>query len=323
MKTFSSFLLLFILLYSCKPSLVEQEILVETMGTTGSIKFLNSKSTNFQHEIDSLLLDVNLSLSTYIDTSSLSLYNRGLTELPLQDLHFVKNYNMAIKVWNASNKAFNPGVLPLVNYWKVQNKQTESYALSIDSAYIDSLLQIVNADKAWKQIDFSAIAKGYGVDVVAHFLETKGIANYMVEIGGEVICKGKNKDNAIWKIGIEEPNEEKRAIYQVINLDNAAMATSGNYRNFKILDSGQKIVHTLNPKTGFPEVSNLLSASIIADNCMEADAYATACMVMGVDACYDMILKNKNLACYLLYSDTNGKTQVKMSPSFEKYLPKN
>ena len=314
-----------ILLFSCKNVLVENIVNVKTMGTSGTIKYISSNKIDFQKQIDSLLLDVNMSLSTYIDSSTISKVNKKYINTTFayeNDKHFAINFDISSEVWNKTNHFFNPGIMPLIQYWKVQNKEKESYNLKVDSLHIDSLVKFVNNDDIWKQIDFSAIAKGYGVDVVAEFLEKKGIENYMVEIGGEVHCKGKNIEDEFWKIGIEEPNEEERKLYAIVSLENKSMATSGNYRNFKILDSGQKIVHIINPKTGYPEISNLLSASIITDKCSVADAYATACMVMGVDTCFDFIISEPTLECYLIYSDENGNLKTKISDGFNSYLNK-
>lgn len=310
-------------LFSCNPSSQENVVKVSTMGTNGTIKYISSTPINYQTEIDSLLLDVNMSLSTYIDSSTISKFNIGELQIKkaYQDKHFGKNFDISSVVWNKTNNLFNPGIMPLVSYWKVQSKEENSYNLVIDSLLIDSLVSIINnGDAMWSNLDFSAIAKGYGVDVIAYFLEGKGIKNYMVEIGGEVHCKGTNLHNKNWTIGIEEPNEKERNLFQVVHVKDKSMATSGNYRNFKVLDSGQKIVHIINPKTGYPEISNLLSASIITDNCMEADAYATACMVMGTEKCFDFILSEESLECYLIYSDKDGNLQTKISEGFKAFL---
>lgn len=311
------------ILISCKPSLKENLVQVSTMGTTGSIKYILEKPIDFQKQIDSLLLDVNMSLSTWIDSSTISRYNRKEVYFPLaikNDEHFQKNRNISFRIKKETNHFFNPSIMPLVQYWKVQSKETETFGIPVDSIKVDSLVKVINDGGFQNKFDFSAIAKGYGVDVIANFLTQKGIENFMVEIGGEVNCKGKNSKDQYWKIGIEEPNEAARNVFEVVQIKDAAMATSGNYRNYKILDSGQKIVHIINPKTGYPEISNLLSASIITDNCMEADAYATACMVMGLDTCFEFILNMPKLEAYLLYSDENGQIQKKFSPGFKPYL---
>ena len=293
------------------------------MGTTGTVKYIYKEKINYQKEIDSLLFAVNQSLSTYIKNSTISQFNNN--EISLENAYktdklFAKNFDVSSEIWSNTNQLFNPGILPLVQYWKVQNKTKNSYQLQIDSLKIDSIVSEINNSETWTQLDFSAIAKGYGVDIIAEFLEEKSIENYMVEIGGEVHCKGKNYKNQYWKIGIEEPNEQKRKLFEIITLKDKSMATSGNYRNFKVLDSGQKIVHIINPKTGYPEISNLLSASIITDNCIDADAYATACMVMGLERCFEFVESQKELECFLIFSDDKGNLQTKISEGFNIYL---
>lgn len=312
MKKYSFLLLSTLLLFACQPTASWQTIHLKTMGTTGVVKFYTTnESSHYQQAIDSILLHLNQSLSTYIDTSTLSFFNQNKISLQeaQKDIHFAFNYKKANEIQEKTNGFFNPAIFPLVNYWKVQNQNTESYQLKIDSTIVDSLVQSINATNQKKKLDFSAIAKGYGVDLVSQFLAQNQIDRYMVEIGGEVRCKGKNARNKTWKIGIEEPNETTRRLYKSLEINNKAMATSGNYRNFKILDSGQKIVHIINPKTGYPEISNLLSATIIANTCAEADAYATACMAMGTKKCLE-IVKQQNLECLLLYSNEKGEIEV-------------
>lgn len=316
--------MVFLVFVSCEKKIHEKIIKVKTMGTSGTIKYISTSNTNFQKEIDSLLLDINMSLSTYIDSSTISKVNKkqiSIAKAYKQDKHFAINFDVSSEIWNKSNYYFNPAIMPLVQYWKVQDKEKKSYNMGVDSLIIDSLVSFINkGDKLWKQLDFSAIAKGYGVDVIADFLKNNGVGNYMVEIGGEVNCKGKNIKNNYWKIGIEKPDEKENSIFEVVSLKDRSMATSGNYRNFKILDSGQKIVHIINPKTGYPEISKLLSASIISNKCIEADAYATACMVMGLDSCFNLIESDSSLECYLIYSTENGALNSRISEGFRKFL---
>lgn len=315
------FFTIIISLLACEKPMVENTVHVKTMGTTGTIKYISNNKTDFKKQIDSLLLDVNMSVSTYIDSSTISKFNRQDSTFK-KDRHFRINYVLSRDVYTKTKKAFNPGIYPLIQYWKVQNKETQSFKLKIDSQKIKNLVSDLNVEKFYKlkQLDFSAIAKGYGVDEIAEFLDRENIEHYMVEIGGEVNCKGKNLKQEFWQIGIEEPNEEERKLFEIVSLNNKSMATSGNYRNFKILDSGQKIVHIINPKTGYPEISNLLSASIISNKCSISDAYATACMVMGKDSCYNFILSEPELECYLIYSDSKGNFQTKISKGFKQYL---
>ena len=174
-------------------------------------------------------------------------------------------------------------------------------------------------------LDFNAIAQGFTVDLLAQFLEGKGVEHYMVEVGGEVKAKGQNVDGEIWRIGVDKPTEEidENDRFQVIvNLENAALATSGNYRKFWVdEESGVKYSHTINPKTGFPARNRLLSASIISkSSCMDADAYATACMVMGTQKAVQFIESKKDLEAYLIYSDEEGKWETHITPGFNDYI---
>jgi thiamine biosynthesis lipoprotein len=158
-------------------------------------------------------------------------------------------------------------------------------------------------------LDFNAIAQGYSVDVLAYFLERKGISNYMVELGGEVIAKGKKNDKEYWKIGIDQPNEtttEDRPLQAIVRLRDKALATSGNYRKF-YEENGQKYSHIIHPKTGYPAKHNLLSATVISDECMTADAYATAFMVMGLERSKQFLAENKalKLEVHFIYSEND------------------
>ncbi len=307
------------------------------MGTTYSIIYIDSTQTNYKKEIDSVLVDVNNSLSTYISTSTISRFNQCDSTSEV-DEHFVTVFKKAKEVYKTTNGAFNPAVMPLVNYWGFGYDKSN---VSRDSFKVDSLLLLTSFGSvkliekegiffALKhlskfQLDFSAIAKGYGVDVVGGYLESKDVNNYMVEIGGEVLCKGRNENNQAWRIGIDQPKESslKRNLQAIVELENAALATSGNYRNFYEKD-GKKYVHTINPKTGYPEISNLLSVSILSDDCMTADAYATAFMVMGVDSAKAFINRSKSssIECYLIYSNDQSQLEDFMSEGLKQILSK-
>ncbi|MCB9257041.1 MAG: FAD:protein FMN transferase [Chitinophagales bacterium] len=335
MKKLLFFLL--VLLLACKQSAKQYaaEIHFETMGTWGTVKLVSDapiQDTELVQAIDSILVDVNMGLSTYIDSSIISRTNRTGYWMEegeeLHQKHFERNLTRSLEIMNATQGAFNVFIKPLVDFWGFGAFDQRNLAAK-DSMSIDSILQcmaaidiLVRDTSGCLQLDFSAIAKGYGVDQVAYYLDSLGISNYMVEIGGEVNCKGKNAEGIYWRLGIEEPNEEERAIYEIVSINNKSMATSGNYRNFKVLENGQKIVHIINPRTGYPEMSNLLSASILADDCMTADAYATACMVMGLDSCYEFVIRHPELECYLIYSDAEGNLQNKYSAGFNALLEK-
>ena len=173
-------------------------------------------------------------------------------------------------------------------------------------------------------LDCSAIAKGFGCDVVAKFLQSHGVKNYMVNIGGEIVTCGVNMERVPWKIGVTKPVDDSLSVSEenqtVLNVTDKAMATSGNYRNF-YYKNGKKYAHTIDPKTGCPVQHNILSATVLADNCATADAYATSFMVMGLDKAKKVLDKHPELMAYFIYSDNQGKNAVWFSPSMKgKYL---
>lgn len=301
-----------------------------TMGPIPyTIKYLHPEHVSYQSEVDSLLIAFNNSLSTYIPDSEISLFNNS-NSTTFQSV-FLKTILIKSKeIYEITGGAFDPTVGPLVNSWGFGPGSEQNL---LDSAVVDSLLAMVGFDQvtfdqegAYKPnqniyLDFSAIAKGYGVDVVSDFLESKGIANYMVEIGGEVRCKGKNATGKNWLIGIDDPNvaQNERRLKATVYLENKALATSGNYRNYYIKD-GRKISHTISPFTGYPVEHTLLSASVFASDCMSADAYATGFMVMGYEASLSVLNQLEDVEAFLIYSDENGQMQTYATPGIENYL---
>lgn len=310
----------------------------KTMGSSYHIKYKASKS--FQPQIDSLLENFNQSVSTYIPTSTISQFN--------DSGHVVMDPNFRTVFWSAyqifadTKGAFNPTVMPLVNYWGFgyDKKATEH----IDSTVVDSLRKLVmfsgfveynNYDPAIHDtiyeldcddfrfyLDFSAIAKGFGVDLVAELLESHGVTDYLVEIGGEVRVKGLNEKEKEWIIGIEKPEEgsmEHDQFMGEVHLGSKAMATSGNYRNFKEID-GVKVSHTINPVTGYPERNDLLSVSVVANDCMTADAYATACMVLGSKNALEMLKYKKGIEAYFIYQNEKGEILTTFTPGFKQFF---
>lgn len=313
----------------------------KTMGTTYHITYLDSAGSNYQKEVDSVLVVVNNSMSTYIPTSLISQFNQmeGVGRMNV-DIHFRKVLDLSLDVYTASGRSFDPTVMPLVNLFGfgfenigvVDSARVDSIVNTIGFMHVSSAMQLdvpeedavnkVEKTKANIQLDFSAVAKGYGVDVVGQLLESHGIQNYMVEIGGEVRVRGTNKAGEKWRIGIDKPNEslgEGHQFEAIMQLNNESMATSGNYRKYKEKD-GVKYVHTINPKTGWPEINNTLSVSVIAKDCATADAYATAFMVMGVDSAYTIALNDSMLEAYFIYSSVNGELLTKQTPGLDKKL---
>ncbi len=306
------------------------KILGTTMGTYYIISYYAPSSTVKKHQIDSLLIDINQQLSTYIPSSAIGKFNssiKGLTnpykngknlEYPMFDKVFLT----AKKIQQTTDGYFEPTVMPLVNYWGFGYTEKKK-SITVDSQKIKQLLALIGFDKIKRivepngiryeksnskiQLDFSAIAKGYGVDIVGKELEKYGIKNYLIDIGGEILAHGMKPEEKKWTLGIAKPLEDANLtdIVQKKTLFNQAMASSGNYRNF-YESNGNKYSHTINPKTGYTERSNLLSTSIIASNCMTADAYATACMVMGLEKSKKMINNIEGLeAAFIINKDGN------------------
>ena len=305
-------------------------IMGETMGTTYSIIYLDVDGTNFKDAIDSLLQVWNMSLSTYIPESEISVFNRT-NELTFNSPYFLPVLKKSREIFEATHGAFDPTVMPLVNAWGF-GPETEDLP---DSAEIKNLLDLVDYNnivfdslKVWKkkpgvQLDFSAIAKGYGVDVVAAYLHEQGIENYLVEIGGEIVCRGVNDRGTPWTTGIEDPSTDflERKMKAIIEVSDKAIATSGNYRNFYVRD-GKRYAHTISPFTGFPIEHTILSATVIADDCMTADAYATAFMVLGVDEGEQLLLDHPELEAYFIYSADSNKVRTWSTEGFVAMLKK-
>ena len=299
-------------------------------GTIYHITYESKTGVDLKKEIEKCMRNFDTSLSIYDTNSIISKVNKNDTFVVL-DYHFKKVFEKAYEVSKNTQGAFDITVAPLVNAWGFGFEKMTN----VDSAFIDSLLQYVGYqkvklinDKVIKQnpnimLDANAIAKGYSVDVVCKILSEKGIKNYLVEIGGEIRTKGVNKNNEIWKIGIDKPIEDttlsSREIEEVVYLKNQAVATSGNYRQFYIKD-GVKYSHTVNPKTGFPVTHSLLSASVFADDCMTADAYATAFMVLGLEKSIAIVNSDSKLEAYFIYSDKKGELRDYYTTSIKNMI---
>lgn len=301
----------------------------EIFGTYYHISYKSPKGNDFADDIHTELNKLDLSLSTYKTESVLSKVN---SNRPVQlDSFFLTVYNKAEEVSSITYGAFDATVAPLVNVWGFGFRKKES----VTPQLIDSIEQFVGYSKVKLEngqivkdddrvmLDFSAIAKGFAVDAVGNLLAAKGCTDYMVEIGGEVVAKGVNKSGHIWRIGINEPNDNEPVnpseLEAIILLEDKAVATSGNYRNFYI-ENGVKYAHTINPKSGYPVNHSLLSTTVIANDCMTADAFATAFMVMGVDSALTLANSLDYLELFLIYADKNGKYLTAMTDGFSKYI---
>lgn len=323
------FTLTFLSFIACNTSSEKKapnEVKGYAQGTTYQILYIDDR--NFQRSVDSILIAIDNSLSTYNKRSIITNFNQADSVLEV-DAYFIDVFNMAKEVYTTTGGAFNPTVTHLVNAWGFGFKNTEK----TDSATIDSLLQFTNFDLitikdniATKQnknmmLDFNAIAQGYTVDVIADFFDKKNVENYMIEVGGEIIAKGKNAAKKPWRIGIDKPmeNQEERILEAVIKLENAALATSGNYRKFYEKD-GFKYSHTINPTTGYPVTHTLLSATVVTDKCALADAYATAFMVVGLEKSKEILIANPTLEALLIYANEDGTLSSYSTPNLTETI---
>ena len=295
-------------------------------GTFYNITYQSDK--NLKEEIVEVLKRVDSEFSMFNDTSAVSRFNRG-ENIVLSPM-FIDVYRMATAIHDETNGAFDITIAPLVNAWGFGFK-TE---LLPDSMRVDSLREVIGMDKIQLNekeqrlsktdervmLDFSAIAKGYGSDCVAQFLRDKGIDNFMVEIGGEVVTQGISPKRLPWRIGVTKPVEDSlntnQELQTVLNVTDLAMATSGNYRNF-YYKGGHKYAHTIDPRTGYPVQHSLLSSTVLAKNCATADAYATAFMVMGLERAKEILEKHKELKAYFIYTNSTGDYDVWFSPSLK------
>lgn len=279
---------------------------------------------DLKDEIEAELNKVDNSLSPFNNQSVITAVNQNKN--PEVNEMFSDVFNLAEQVSQETNGAFDITVAPMVNLWGFGFKK----GISPSKQKIDSLRQIVgykkvslrdgHVIKADKRImlDCSAIAKGYGSDVVARYLRSKGITNFMIEIGGEIVTSGKSEKRLPWKIGVTKPTDDSlntnQELETVLNVTDKAMATSGNYRNF-YYKGGKKYAHTIDPKTGYPVQHSLLSSTVLASNCATADAYATAFMVLGIEKAKVVLQKHPELMAYFIYAGPDGKMKVWFSPS--------
>lgn len=332
-KLKSIFFIISIFLFSCISSADIPYLQLNgfIQGTSYNINYQSKKLENYTSEILQIFAEIDSSVSLYNQLSLLYKINSSSDSLNTIDNHIKYLINTSEKLSLESKGLFDITVAPLVNAWGfgADNKQKR------DSNTIDSILKFVSytlirvknnyliKKDIRVKIDLNAIAQGYTVDLIAEFFEKKNIKNYLIEVGGEVRAKGINSKGLTWRIGIDKPidnnNEPGRNLQTIVSLKNKSLATSGNYRKF-YEENGVKYAHTINPKTGYPAKNNVLSASIVTKDCALADAYATACMVSGLEAS-KLILKNHpEMDALLIYSDTTGKILEFKTKGFQEMV---
>ena len=317
MQKVVSFVIIFIVISCSKKEEVYQTLNGNAFGTKYTIIYESKKDKNFAKQIDHLTYLLNKSLSTYLPNSDISKINKGESTIAV-DKYFKEVFEKSLTIYKETKGVFDPTVGVLVNAWGFGPGKSIK---NLDQVKLDSLMEFVGFDKVRIEnnivvkenpniyFDFNAIAKGYGIDLIGRFLEEEGCENYLIEIGGEVRVRGVNSKQKIWRVGIENPNtDESRSWSSAVELNNESMATSGNYRKFKIDSTGKKFVHTINAKTGQATESDLLSATVISNSdCANVDGYATAFMAMGLEQSKLFLNDHKELQAHLIYTNNEGE----------------
>ena len=322
-----------VLFTQCKPA--KKEFVYnegKVFGTYYHLTYDSPKGRDLKSEIEQCFREFDLSLSTFNPNSVITRINQNDSTVKT-DPYFEEMYAMAREVSEKSEGAFDITVAPLVNAWGFGYGNHDHAA----SPKIDTIMPFIGYRKITLKdhriikedprirLDASAIAKGQSCDVIARLLDEEGCENYMVEIGGEIRCKGLNPKGEQWHIGIDKPKDDPANVGEelqiILQVSNIGLATSGNYRQFYYKD-GKKYAHTINPHTGAPVEHNLLSATVIAPTCMQADAYATAFMVLGIEKSIKLCESMPEMDCYLIYADKDGSNKIVYTKGFEKYFTK-
>lgn len=328
------FVLLFFIGWSCQSDKADadyKDYEGSAFGTEYRIQFFGDVP-HLKQSVDSIIEAVNQSMSNYQEDSDISKLNQGDTTIVVDPM-FKEVFLLSKEIYEKTDGYFDPTIGNVVNAYGFGAQKPEAQP---DSIHIDSLMQHVGFDKVGIDssnhiiredlgiyIDLNAIAKGYGVDQFGIFLEGKGIKNYLVEIGGEMRARGRNlKSDRSWRLGIDDPRigDEAKELQGVLKLKDKGMATSGNYRKYRMdTVSGQKFVHIINPKTGYMQQQNLLSASVVAEDCAIADAYATAFMAMDIDKSINLSRELNAIDVFFIY-DEDGELKTYLSPGFEEIM---
>ncbi len=305
----------------------------DAFGTTYNIQFYAASEANFKQGLDSVINVVNNSVSTYIPDSDISKINQGDSSLVVDSI-FKEVFKISEEVHAKTNGYFDPTIGVLRNAYGFGDVKPLK---KIDSVTLDSLMEYVGFNKVkinsdgtiLKEnpnvyFDFNAVAKGFGIDCLGRYLEAKGVENYLIELGGEILTKGENIDKAKeWVVGVETVDSalEDRSFEATVKLKNIGMASSGNYRKFRIDSAtGKKYVHTLNPLTGSAEMSDVTSATVLAPSCGMADAYATSFMALGLEKSKALLKNLPNIEAYLTFNDSLNRHQVFMTEGFKRKL---
>lgn len=320
---------------SCQPAKKSKSVSYihnegQAQGTYYSATYLQSEGKDLQMDIEKFFADFDMSLSTYNSESVISRINRNDSTVRT-DSCFEAMFSEAVHVSEKTHGAFDITVGPLVNAWGFGSTKSDWHK----TPNVKKLLPLIGYNKVRIenhrlikenpdiQIDANALAQGLSADMIARLFEKNGCENYMIDIGGEIVCKGVNPQGKLWQIGVDKPvddaENQNAELQTILSVSNAGLTTSGNYRKF-YYKGGKKYAHTIDPKTGYPVQHSLLSATVVAPTCMQADAYATAFMVLGKDSAMALCRSIAGMDCYLIFADKDGSYQVAYTEGFKKYL---
>ena len=297
----------------------KQQFMGITQGSYYSITYFDEQNRDFSRDFDSIFQEIESTLSLWDENSIIRKVNRNDTSVVLNQI-FIDNFNYAIRAAEVSDGYFDPTVGPLVQAWGFHFKE----GMEMTPEIVDSLKQLVGYRKIKIEngkvikenpnmtLDFNAVAQGYTTDVIGDFLLSKNVNDFLVDVGGEILARGRKPNGDLWKVGIEKPAESKdaeRIVQEIVELDNTSIVTSGNYRKY-VERGGKRYSHSLNPMTGYPSQNSLLSATIIVENTAWADCLASICMVVGFEKAIEIIESSDcDVDAYFIYIDDNGEVK--------------
>ena len=313
-----------VLLTSCNHQPKKIMLQGEAQGSYYAITYYDEQERNFQHEIDSIFHAVDVSVNLWVDTSVISKVNRN--EDVTLDSIFVDNFNIAQEAARLSDGYFDPTISPIVAAWGFSYKHGDS----ITPQLIDSLKQLVDYRKVRIEngvvikenpamtLDFNAIAQGYTSDLIASFLDSRGIKNYLVDTGGEIMARGAKPNGQPWIVGIEKPADNwdsEQVVHTRIALRDKGLVTSGSTRKYVERD-GKRYSHCIDPNTGYPVEHQVLSVTVMANSSVWADALASICMVMGMEKSLPLIESMDEVEAYYIYVNENNELETFATEGF-------
>lgn len=318
MKKIIYIIVLCCLLTNCN-TVEKQQFFGMTQGSYYSITYYDEQNRDFHAEFDSIFEEIESTLSLWDENSVIRRVNRNDTSVVLNKI-FIDNFDYAMKAAELSDGLFDPTIGPLVQAWGFHFKE----GMEMTPEIVDSLKQLVDYRKIKIEngkvvkenpnmtLDFNAVAQGYTTDVIGDFLLSKNVNDFLVDVGGEILARGRKPNGDLWKVGIEKPadnKESERIVQEIVELENRSIVTSGNYRKY-VERGGKRYSHSLNPKTGYPSENSLLSATVICDNTAWADCLASICMVVGLEKAIEIIESSDySVDAYFIYLDDNGEVK--------------